>query len=80
MKRPPRFDRGGLIFSMQSGALVERSSNHFDFEALNFIAFANIFILLEGHSAFHAIGDLWHFVFEAFQGLQHAFMVNDIVS
>ena len=70
-----------MILSAKSATLrdhaLQRPGHMLDAERLDDVADADVLVVLEGHAAFLADRHLRHFVLEAFESLQLAFVDDD---
>src|SRR5690348_13890123 len=63
-----------------AGAPLQGAGNLFDLEALDNVALLDVIVVLEGHAAFGAFAHFANLVLEALQGLQAAFVDDDVVA
>src|SRR5690606_32887218 len=79
-----RQDGGGISAAVEWCrpilARLQRARYHLDAEALDDVADAHVLVVLEGHAAFLAARHFRHFVLEALQRLQRAFVDHDVVA
>src|SRR5579863_8517636 len=82
---PTRNDRGfcpdfAIAILAIAGAPLEGAGDLFDLEALDNVALLDVLVVLEGHAALGALAHFADLVLEALQGLQAAFVDDDIVA
>ena len=59
---------------------AERSGDFFTREDLDHITWTDVIVVLEGHTTFLTGLDLWHFILEALQGLERAFVDHNVIA
>src|ERR1041385_6118739 len=76
----PDLSRGPARISPAGMTGLQRALNGFDLETLDHVALLHVLIVGEGHAAFLAALNLFHFILEALERGQIAFVNHDIVA